>query len=546
MNSVHTEDSTHRMAAHLAFLAEATPDFLASEDPCTVLDARFPELARLIELAGYEWYAINDKQEPAVIASRGITEPVGEPAASLTKPSPGAVIARQAIRDRQPILSDFQRPDEAAVVPLSELGITDYACFPLVHRDQLLGAMSFATRRSGGWGDDARLLLRIISQCCASALGTDSTATDQRPVRQAGQPLAPALTKLRSLAAQHTVAEEQARRQIARELEDHLSRPLALGRMKLGHVIRQTTTASISALLQDIDEVMDRAVKFTGAFAGDLTPPVLHEQGFQPALQWLAARMEKDGLTVALRLPSKPPILNGNQAILLFHSVRELLSNVLKHAATKRASVTVAYEPTGHLLVSVEDAGQGFEPQDLETGEPHRRFGLFGIRERMVMLNGRMDIRSLPHQGTKVTLVVPAAAPAATEKAPNNGHPTTAPRLRVLLVDDHAMVREGLRSILEGYQDLEVVGEAGDGIEAVKLARTRHPDVVVMDINMPRLDGIAATRQIKHDRPSTAVIGISIQESNQVEQAMMSAGATTFLRKDRAASHLHDAILHAK
>ncbi len=542
---MQTEHTTEQSSAHLAFLAEATPDFLASGDPCTVLDARFAQLAGLIELAGYEWYAIDDQQEPALMASRGITEPVGAPAASLTRPSPGAAIAGQAIRDRQPILSGIQHGHEDAVAPLSELGMTDYACFPLLHRDRLLGALSFGTRRSGGWGDDARLLLRIISQCCASALGTDAPDIGERPLRQAGQPLPPALTKLRSLAAQHAVREEQARRQIARELEDHLSRPLALGRMKLGHVIRQTTTASISALLQDIDEVMDRAVKFTETFAGDLTPPVLHEQGFQPALQWLAARMEKEGLTVTLRLPPKPPILNGNQAILLFHSVRELLANVLKHAATKRASVTVAYEPTGHLLVSVEDAGQGFQPQDLEAGEPHRRFGLFGIRERMAMLNGRMDIRSVPHQGTKVTLAVPAAAPAATEEVPN-GHTTTAPRLRVLLVDDHAMVREGLRSILEGYQDLEVVGEAGDGIEAVKLARTRHPDVVVMDINMPRLDGIAATRQIKHDRPATAVIGISIQESNQVEQAMMSAGATTFLRKDRAASHLHDAILHAK
>jgi two-component system, NarL family, response regulator NreC len=62
---------------------------------------------------------------------------------------------------------------------------------------------------------------------------------------------------------------------------------------------------------------------------------------------------------------------------------------------------------------------------------------------------------------------------------------------------------------------------------------------------MPRLDGVSATRQIKHDLPSTAVIGISVQDSSQVEQAMISAGATTFLRKDRAASHLHDAILHA-
>ncbi len=128
-----------------------------------MLDARFSQLAHLIELAGHEWYAVDDKQEPALMVSRGITEPVGQPAPSLTRPSPGAAIAHQAIRNRQPILSGFQRRDDEAVGPLSELGITDYVCVPLLHRDRLLGAMSFVTRRSGGWGDDARLLLGIIS-----------------------------------------------------------------------------------------------------------------------------------------------------------------------------------------------------------------------------------------------------------------------------------------------------------------------------------------------------------------------------------------------
>lgn len=351
--------------------------------------------------------------------------------------------------------------------------------------------------------------------------------------------------KLRSLAAELAVAQERERRHIAQELHDHLAQPLTLGRMKLGHVIRQTTTASVSALLQDIDAVLDQAVKFTESLAVNLTPPVLHEQGFQPALQWLATSMGRQGLTVAVRLAPNEPKLDGHQAILLFQSVRELLFNVLKHAGTSRASVTVAHQPAGELRVTVQDEGRGFEAGEVEQpGEPHSRFGLFAIKERMAQLNGRMEVRSLPNHGTSVTLLIPTGRPVET--AQPNGNEEPAERLRVLLVDDHAMVREGLRSILEGYRDLEVVGEAGDGIEAVKLARTRHPDVVVMDINMPRLDGIAATRQIKRDLPSTAVIGISVQDSSQIEQAMISAGAAKFLTKDRAASHLHEAIIRAR
>jgi CheY-like chemotaxis protein/two-component sensor histidine kinase len=350
--------------------------------------------------------------------------------------------------------------------------------------------------------------------------------------------------KLRSLAAELAVTEERERRRIAQELQHHLAQPLTLGRMKLSHVIRQTTTASISALLHDIDEVMDEALKFTESFAVSLTPPVLHEQGFQPALQWLASKMGPQGLSVALHLTPAEPLLDGNQAIILFQSVRELLFNVLKHAGTSRARVLVAHQPPGCLRVTVEDDGRGFSAGDIEhPGDPHSCFGLFSIRERMAKLNGRMDVRSLPEQGTSVTLVIPVGQPAAAQE-PGNGQRTE--RLRVLLVDDHAMVREGLRSILEAYHDLEVVGEAGDGMEAIKLARTRHPDVVVMDINMPRLDGVAATRQIKRDLPSTAVIGISVQDSEQIEQAMLSAGAAKFLTKDRAASQLHEAILHAR
>lgn len=518
------------MSDYLTFLAECLPDLLTSDDPSRALDAHFAKLAGLTDLAGYEWYALNDQQELTLTAFRGLARLTGEG------------IARRVADQRRPIFHpDIRNVIDEATAPLRQVGITGCLGFPLIQGDRLLGALLFATRRRGGWTQEAGTLLQVMSQCCASSL-------DGRPSTGPGRALQRSLTKLRAVAAEQAVKDEQARRQIAEEVENHLSKPLALGRMKLGHVIRQTTTASINRLLEDVDEVMDGAMKFVERFTRDLTPPVLHEQGFQPALHWLASRMEKEGLTVALRLPPQAPVLNGNQAILLFQSVRELLLNVRKHAGTKRATVSVAYDSPGHLRVSVEDEGRGFHLSEVsETDELHRRFGLFSIKERLAMMNGRMEIHSLPEQGTRVTLIMPSeAAPFPDRTDDNDGPPgKTTERLRVLLVDDHAMVREGLRSILEGYRDLEVVGEAGDGIEAVKLARTRRPDVVVMDINMPRLDGVSATRQIKHDRPSTAVIGISVQDSSQVEQAMISAGATTFLRKDCAASHLHDAILQA-
>ncbi|HEX8750614.1 MAG TPA: response regulator transcription factor, partial [Nitrospira sp.] len=124
-----------------------------------------------------------------------------------------------------------------------------------------------------------------------------------------------------------------------------------------------------------------------------------------------------------------------------------------------------------------------------------------------------------------------------------SARPTALPQptiIRVLLVDDHAMVRQGLRSILDGYPNLHIIAEAGDGEEAITLARLLKPDVVVMDVNMPRLDGIEATRRIREELPETLVVGLSVNE--HVVKSMKAAGATAFLTKESAADHLYEAI----
>lgn len=104
------------------------------------------------------------------------------------------------------------------------------------------------------------------------------------------------------------------------------------------------------------------------------------------------------------------------------------------------------------------------------------------------------------------------------------------------------MVRQGLRSILDSYDDIVIVGEAGDGLEAVGLVTSLHPDVVVMDLNMPRMDGVEATRRITQAVPAIVVIGLSVRNDREAEQAMRSAGASWYLTKESAADQLHQAI----
>jgi DNA-binding NarL/FixJ family response regulator len=117
--------------------------------------------------------------------------------------------------------------------------------------------------------------------------------------------------------------------------------------------------------------------------------------------------------------------------------------------------------------------------------------------------------------------------------------------IRVLLVDDHTMVREGLRSVLETYPNIEIVGQAGDGEAAINMVAKLRPVVVLMDINLPKMDGITATRFIKNNYPEIAVIGFSMTVHSYSEYAMLKAGAFEVLAKDRPVHDLYAAIQRA-
>lgn len=120
-------------------------------------------------------------------------------------------------------------------------------------------------------------------------------------------------------------------------------------------------------------------------------------------------------------------------------------------------------------------------------------------------------------------------------------------RIRVLIADDHALVRDGTRRILEAERDLEVVAEAADGEEAVTLTSSLRPDVAIIDIAMPRLDGIEVTRQIKVLCPATAVLILTAYDNDQFIFSLLEAGAAGYLLKSIRSQELVEAVraLHA-
>ena len=114
--------------------------------------------------------------------------------------------------------------------------------------------------------------------------------------------------------------------------------------------------------------------------------------------------------------------------------------------------------------------------------------------------------------------------------------------IKILIADDHAVVREGTRRILEQEQGMEVVGEAADGEEAVRLAAECMPDVAIMDVSMPKLDGIEATKRIKALYPGITVLILSAYDDDQFIFSLLEAGAAGYLLKDVRSRELVDAV----
>ena len=115
-------------------------------------------------------------------------------------------------------------------------------------------------------------------------------------------------------------------------------------------------------------------------------------------------------------------------------------------------------------------------------------------------------------------------------------------KIKVLLADDHVIVREGTREMVQRQPDMQVVAEASDGLEAVELAKVYRPDVIVMDISMPNMNGIEATKHIKKILPTTAILALTAYDSDQYIMALLEAGAAGYLLKNVRGNQLIEAI----
>ncbi|RPJ61530.1 MAG: response regulator [Acidobacteria bacterium] len=387
---------------------------------------------------------------------------------------------------------------------------------------------------------------RLVGLRCAVIDMSERQRAFER-VEEANRLLNRKTAELRELSRQLITIEHRERERLAGLLHDHLQQLLVAAKLNLRSVGQGKSG-------HEVDDLLDQSIKLSRSLVTELAPPVLHQKNLAETLRWLARWTgEMYQLEVEVEASDSIDAANQEERVLLFEIVRELLMNVTRHARTSKASVTVIPERRdghGGIRILVTDDGVGFQPQTV-LNECESCFGLLSIKHRLSWIGGEIKIDSAPGKGCRIEIFYPSRAedqgPDVTK--PLRKGPVPVPRgqesagpIRVLIADDHKILRQGLASIINSEPDLELVGEAKDGREAIELARQLSPDIVIMDIEMPGTNGIDATRTIAAEKPEIRVIGLSMHTREDMEQAMRAAGASKYLPKDGPAEDLLAAI----
>lgn len=365
--------------------------------------------------------------------------------------------------------------------------------------------------------------------------------------------------QLRALAAQLTQAEQRERQRLAAILHDHLQQLLVGMKFQLGMLRTQWNDPKLVESVGEIDSLLDQSLETSRSLTVDLSPPILIHGNMAQVLRWLAEWMQsKHGLEVSILADEEANPQAYEVRVLLFQATRELLFNIVKHAQVQDATVELCQLNEQQVRVVVRDRGEGFDSSNMQMqSSKGSGFGLLAIRERLNWLGGTFQIDSRPGHGTRATLTAPMVLPKKADSSsllPGAAHtpgttslhtPPAVPagqRIRVLLADDHTVVRDGLDGLLQRLPDVEVVGKAADGRQAVQMALELKPDIVVMDVSMPVLDGVEATRQIKAKMPQTEIIGLSMFDEEGMADDMKMAGAVHYLPKTLGPGAIIEAI----
>lgn len=445
--------------------------------------------------------------------------------------SVSASLPARVVLENLPVLADDLPSDPrfagnpALVMPRNARA---WLSVPLRAGGRVFGALNFSTRTPGSYTEaDIPLAQQIADQL--------ATYLDLMHLHQQERAFA--------------VAEERAR--LARELHDTLSQDLSLLVMQLQALehargLPAATRLDVRAAVAQARLSLEEARRSMW----DLAPSPLEGRNLAAALDDEIDRFcEVSGARGRLSLIGEARGLDRAVEVAIFRIAQEALSNARKHARAHRVVVALRYDPDA-VTMTIEDDGQGFAAGD--TGaSASGGFGLTSMRERARVLGGALDVSSTPGRGTRVTARLPyrelrvERSQRRISPAHRRAHGTgaDAPRaIRVLIADDHTVARQGIRRMLEAHDDIVVVGEAADGRDAVVQAAALRPRVVLLDLQMPHLDGMEALRRLRAEHPTLAVIILTTYAHDERVFAALRDGARGYLLKDTPPEDLAKAI----
>ncbi len=358
------------------------------------------------------------------------------------------------------------------------------------------------------------------------------------------------------------------RNRLAREIHDTVAQSLAaliLQMETLQYTVEQGEAEKAQQMLtvarllaKSALEDTRRAVRGLAAVGAQTLTPA-------QAIAQEAQQMEAEsGIATQFVLTGDPQTLTPDQRASLLRITQEALTNARKHARPQRVRVGLQYG-TEDVTLLVEDDGLGFDASAPRVPGSEGGYGLFGISERAALVGGTLHIDSTPGWGTRLRVTLPYhLAPALEEleeaarrrgleeKAsvveilPLAPFVQPAPPTRVLVVDDYPLTRQGIRAVLERDRDIEVVGEASDGAQAVEQALLLLPDVVLMDWQMPNVDGLEGLRRMHARLPQTPVLILTMSKTEQDVGEALANGARGFLLKDADPAELLAAVRAAR
>ncbi|RPK27608.1 helix-turn-helix transcriptional regulator [Paenibacillus xylanexedens] len=317
-----------------------------------------------------------------------------------------------------------------------------------------------------------------------------------------------------------TLAEERDR--LSKDLHDTVGHSYTSIIMGLETLRPELSTEAGKQNVSSLLNLARRSLKEIRGYLHQVESP----QEIQPMLQSLQQLVEdfqaQTKVNVHFRSFGEEYPLPKMAKMVFYRCLQESLTNAVRHGESTEITATLKFEQRQARL-EIQDNGKGME--EWQDG-----FGLNAMKERAMNLQGQVSVYSEPGEGTLVTCTLPRQVELSDEI------------IRLLIVDDQAFIRESLRTILEGHKDLNVVGLSEDGLQAIESCEQDQPQVILLDLDMPNMDGISATKIIKQKWPHIRILILTTFQDTEQALEVLRSGADGYLLKSIEPRELAETI----